>query len=224
MALFSFLDMATFLILAASPGQCTYAQAPMINIRPTTAPVQYDFTKTATQLTALQSDTISPYGLSVDVTTKGLRHDRPFMEYRIEFGTSVDQKYGSFCIWYKDITLDIKLQPKIYIAKEYNVGDCGKFILEHEKKHVRVDREVMNKYAALLGKSIQNAVNLAGAQGPYNYTQAEEVRQSMKLHIDSAIQSVMLLMQGEMNRRQQAIDSLQEYEAGRIVCKGVTTP
>jgi hypothetical protein len=82
----------------------------------------------------------------------------------------------------------------------------------------------MNKYAALLGKSIENAVNLAGAQGPYNVSQAEDVRQSMKLHIDSAIQSVMLLMQGEMNRRQQAIDSLQEYEAGRSICKDVKIP
>lgn len=170
----------------------------------------------------MQSDTISPYGLSVEMVTRGLRHDQPEMEYRIEYGTSTHPKTGSFCIWYKKIDVNIKLAPKIYVAKGFNRGSCGKFILEHEKKHVLVDRQVMNKYSQMMGKSIQNAVNMAGAMGPYKAGRTQEISESMQQHIDSAIQSVLLLMKNEMNQRQQAIDSREEYDAGHLACKNIS--
>lgn len=216
------LETMAMFTLAAAGGQCILPEAPVINIKPTTANIQYDFSKTDAELTAMKSNTISPYGIGVDLVTKGLRHDKPEMSYNIEFGSSQNPKNGTFCVWYKQINVDIKLSPKIFIAKGYNKGKCGQFILEHEKKHVLVDRKVMNKYSKMMGQSIQNAVNLAGAQGPYNYAQINEIRESMQKHIESAINSVLLLMKNEMNQKQQAIDSKEEYDEGAKVCRDLT--
>lgn len=214
----SFLDIATSIILAASPGQCVIPEAPIISVKPVTENIQYDFTKTSAELTAMKSDTISPYGIGVDTVTRGLRHDQPKMNYTIEFGVQNFPKHASFCAYYKKIEINIELSPKIYIAKGYHTGKCGKFILEHEKRHVLVDRQVMNKYARLIGESVQRAVHSAGAQGPHNVGNADSIRDSMNAHIDSAINAVMLPMRNEMNARQQAIDSREEYDAGAKAC------
>lgn len=214
--------MAIFTLAAAPVQQCVLPEAPVINIKPTTANIQYDFSKTDAELTAMKSNTISPYGIGVDLVTKGLRHDKPEMNYNITFGTSQNPKNGTFCVWYKQIDVNIKLAPKIFIAKGYNKGECGQFILDHEKKHVLIDRKVMNKYSKMMGQSIQNAVNLAGAQGPYNLTQINEIRGGMQRHIESAIDSVLLLMKNEMNQQQQAIDSKEEYDEGSKVCRELT--
>lgn len=215
----SALELVSSLILAATPVQCSIPVAPIINIKPVTADIQYDFSKTDQQLTAMKSNTISPYGINADMVTRGLRHDKPTMDYNIQFGSAVHPSSGTFCVWYKQIDINIKLSPKIYIAKGYNKGKCGQFILNHEKKHVLVDRQVMNKYAQMMGKSVQNAVNMAGALGPYNMDKVDSVRDGMSKHIDSALQSVLLLMQNEMNNKQQAIDSKEEYDAGHEACK-----
>ena len=113
---------------------------------------------------------------------------------------------------YNTINVDIQLQPKIYIAKEFNRGRCGREVLEHEKKHVHVDRVVMNKYTKKMGIAIQNAVNNAGVIGPFQSGRTEEFQKIMFDNVKSALTSIELSMQNEMNIEQQKIDSLEEYE------------
>jgi hypothetical protein len=104
------------------------------------------------------------------------------------------------------------LQPKIYIAKEFNIGRCGREVMAHEKKHVHVDRVVMNKYTKQMGLAIQNAVNRAGVIGPFQSGRTEEFQNKMFDNIKSALTSIELSMQNEMNIKQQQIDSHEEYE------------
>lgn len=145
---------AVIQLIASSPA-CAITQAPIININQQTKPIQYDHSKSSAELTAMKSDTISPYGLNVDTATGGLRHDRPQMLARVETNNLYNKETQNFCMSYSTITIGILLQPKIYIAKEFNNGECGKMVLEHEKKHVTTDRWVMNKYTALIGGRLQ---------------------------------------------------------------------
>jgi hypothetical protein len=203
----------------AMPGTCRMTKPPVININPVTAPIQYDRSQTSAQLSAMQSGTISPYGLDVDQATGGLRQDQPMMKYEIKYHILSDPNSGTFCMSYGQIDVDIRLQPKIYIAKEYDSGQCGKEVIEHEKKHVRVDRHVINKYARAMGIAVQKAVNSAGVVGPFPNSQVQSIRADMQSHIDSALNSIKLLMINEMNQYQQQVDSLEEYERVSKFCE-----
>ena len=197
---------------AQKPTTCPISKAPIINVRPQTKAIEYDKTKTSAQLNQLKSNTISPYGLNVDQTTGGLRHDRPTIKMNATFNITQNPQTGSTCMSYNTINVDIQLQPKIYIAKEFNRGRCGREVLEHEKKHVHVDRVVMNKYTKKMGIAIQNAVNNAGVIGPFQSGRTEEFQKRMFDNVKSALTSIELSMQNEMNIEQQKIDSLEEYE------------
>ena len=63
-----------------------------------------------------------------------------------------------------------------------------------------------------MGKAIQHAVDETGVVGPFNISQRQKAQQRMKGNIQKAIDAVKSDMDKEMMRRQQAIDSLEEYE------------
>ncbi|MEM6780925.1 MAG: hypothetical protein AAF569_03590 [Pseudomonadota bacterium] len=222
MAFPSALEIVSSLILASSAGECIQPETTAINVIPTTNQIQYDFSKTDAELTQVETDTVNPYGPGVDLVTKGLRHEKPHMEFKIEFGTQGFARTASFCAWYKQIDVNITLSPKIYIAKGYTKGECGKFILEHEKKHVRVDREVMNKYSRKMGEAILKTVNATGPLGPFELSAKENVRQNMTKHIENVINPIVEEMKAEMRVRQQAVDSKEEYDLGSAICRDLT--
>jgi len=203
----------------ALPMVCQVEKAPKINVRPMTANIRYDKSKTSAELSQLKTSTVSPYGLGVDQTTGGLRHDQPTIETTMRFLIQQDSRSGSICLSYDTINVDIKLQPKIYIAREFNTGRCAREVLAHEKKHVAVDRAVINKYAKKMGTAIQQAVNKAGALGPFPAHRQDEIQAMMQQNISSALNSVTLALTNEMNIRQQEIDSREEYDRVGQYCE-----
>lgn len=204
-------------LLVAANIQCTVPEAPRIYITPRTDPIVYDYSKTSAELGVHQSDTINPYGANVDTSTGGLREDKPQLKMEV-FWKMREYQGGEVCLWYDEVKVDIHLQPKIYIAKEFNKGRCRDAIMTHELKHVQVDRDVMNKYAQLIGQSVQQAVNSMGAVGPYNKHRLDSVQQSMASHIRNAVMQYQLPLQEEMRRRQSQVDSLEEYTAVSKIC------
>lgn len=214
------LAVSGLLVLAGNPVTCTVPQAPVINVVPRTAAIDYDFSQSSDALTKKRTNTISPYAAGADTTTGGLRSDRPKMATKMQWGTQTFPDLGIMCFWYKQIDITIDLSPKISVAKEFDDrGTCREAILEHERKHVKVDREVINKYALAIGKAVQNAVNTAGALGPYKVSDADAVQNKLQAHIQSAVSSQELLLYEEMSRRQNDVDSLDEYTRVSEICR-----
>jgi hypothetical protein len=209
---------AGVLLLAAGPIECSVPKPPVINIIPTTEKVRFDYSKTTAELTAMQSDTVLPYAPNVDVTTGGLRMDRPESWTQIQWGYQEYPQFGAVCLWYDQIDIKIKLAPVVYIAKEFNKSKCRNEILKHELKHVEVDRIVYNDYAQQIGAAVEGAVNSAGALGPYRMEDMDIVRVNIKQHIDNAIASKERNLFETMTKKQQAVDSLEEYERISEVC------
>ena len=214
-------------LLAQSPSQirsaadvrCTVPKAPLIQVLPKTANIRYDHSMTTAQLTAMGSNTVNPYASNLDATTGGLRSDSAKISSNIKMGTQTYPALQVGCIWYDSIEVNIALNPVIYIAKEYQQEPCKSAITEHEVKHVTVDREVMNKYAAEIGRAIQSSVNQAGALGPFNVQEMHQHQDRLIKHIQSAIDSQQLMLEKEMRTRQAQVDSLEEYERVSKICK-----
>lgn len=214
------LEIATagLLTLAAGSVQCAVPKAPVINVVPTTQAIQYDFSKSEVDLTAQKSDTVSPYAPGVDTTTRGLRYDQPEMKMEVSWGY-MQYPGGATCFWYDAVNISVHLKPQIFIAKELNRGKCRDAVIEHEKKHVKVDRAIVNSYVQNIGKSVQDAVNAAGAMGPYNADQVEPMQKKLVEHIRNAISIHELTLHKEMRARQAEIDSLEEYGRVNAICR-----
>lgn len=208
-------------IRTAADVRCQVPKAPVIQILPKTAPIRYDFSKTTQQLTAQGSNTVNPYAASVDSSTGGLRADQPEMKSNIRMGTRTypDLKVG--CLWYDSVIVNINMNPVIYIAQEYQQDPCKAAIMEHELKHVAVDREVMGRYAQEVGKAVQDAVNQAGAMGPFNVNEMNAYQDSYISHVQSAINSQELLLTKQMRQRQGQVDTREEYDRVSKICKDV---
>ncbi len=208
-------------VRSAADVRCKVPKAPIIQVQPKTADIRYDFTQTTEQLTAQGSNTVNPYSAKMDTTTGGLRADSVKMTSNVKMGTLTYPSLGVGCIWYDSVVVSIDLNPIIYIAREYQQEPCKSGILEHETKHVAVDRVVMNKYAVEVGRAVQNAVNQAGAMGPFNLNEMSGHQDRLIDHVKSAIKSQELSLEKEMRRQQAQVDSLEEYERVSKICKDV---
>ncbi len=216
-----FLTIPFLLQLAAAPAvQCSVPKAPVIEIKPTTKKVEFVLSKTSEQLEALKSDTVSPYAPGTDTATGGLRQDTPEIKMEIKWGTMHYTARDVVCLWYDKINVTITLNPKIYIASdgEFRNEKCHAAIKEHELKHVAVDREVVNRYALRLGKAIQEAVNEAGAMGPYNMHEFDAAQGRLVAHIESVMEAQELHLHTEMAKRQAQVDTIEEYERVNAIC------
>lgn len=206
-------------VRSAADVRCNVPKAPAIRVLPQTADIKYDYSKTTEELTAWQSNTVNPYAANLDTSTGGMRADRPEIRSSIKMGTMTYPSLAVGCMWYESVTVDIKMNPVIYIAREFQQEPCRSAIMEHEVKHVRVDREVMNKYAAEIGRAIQSAVNQAGALGPFNVNEMPRHQEAYINHVRSAINSQELMLTKEMRTKQGQVDSLEEYERVSKICK-----
>ena len=219
------LDIATvasLLVLANAPVTCNVPKAPQISVDPVSAPIEYELGLTTEQLSAFKSNTVNPYAPNVDTTTGGLRHDRPRITTEVEWGVAQIAQRQIACMWYETITVKIELSPKIYIAKDFGDSRCHSAIMEHEIKHVEVDRAVINRYAYDIGMSVKAAVDEIGAIGPYNFHELEGVREQLVNHIKTAVDSQKFKLHQEMAREQAKIDSLEEYERVNKICEEST--
>ncbi len=208
-------------VRSAADVRCVVPKAPVIQVLPKSAAIRYDYSQTAEQLTARGSNTVNPYAANVDSTTGGMRVDNARISSHIKMGTQTYPSLKVGCIWYDSITVNISLSPVIYIAKEYQQEPCRSGITEHELKHVSVDREVMNKFSREIGLSVQEAVNQAGAFGPFNAQEMPEHQERLIQHIKSAVDSRQLMLEKEMRTRQGQVDSLEEYKRVSKICHGV---
>ena len=202
--------------------ECVVAEAPSITVKVKTDEIDYDYAKSASELSKMKSDSVSPYAAGADTISGGLREDHPEIRSQIEWNLQYEPRKNIGCMWYDTIAISVQLKPKIYVAKEFYASPaCRDAILQHERRHVEVDRKVMNKYAAAMGKAVQAAVNKAGAVGPFNLDDQEKMKTMSSRHIESALDSQRLLMEKEMRVLQGQVDSLEEYKRVSAFCKDV---
>lgn len=211
-------------MLASSSLTCTLPEPPEITVRPVSNAIVYNYSRSAADLTRVRGDAATPYAPGTDAVSGGLREDSPVITTKMNWGVQSYPQLKQGCMWYDTIDVEIKLSPRIFIAREFNQGVCRDAILEHEKHHVDVDRKVMNKYAIQIGKAIQAAVNKSGVSGPFNTADMEKVKQQSTRRIEAVIEAQEALLLKEMAVLQGQVDSLEEYKRISEICKDVKVP
>lgn len=212
--------MAGALQLASLDIQCRHNIAPKIKVSPQQTAIQYDYSKSKDALGEFEIDTISPYGPQHKTHVGGLMAGEISIEQRVEFTNETYERQGVGCVHIKSVTVKIKIDPTIYIASEFKKGSC-KFnaIMVHEKKHVRVDQKIVNKYANLIGNDLKRTIKNKGVKfGPMRISEIDALQQDIQEALSNALTKRRDQMNEERSWDQQAIDTKEEYDAIAAQC------
>ncbi len=222
--------MAGLLTMAPTPVsaaiECHAKIPPRINVRPTKGRIKYDFTKNKAALNSVDVDTISPYGPRHKTTVSGLMSGSIQLKNNLSFIHETHPYLNKGCLFLKDVNVQIKVDPTIFIASEYPKGGCmHTAILAHEFKHIEADQLIVNKYINLIGKELERVVDVRGStHGPMKKVRMDEVQEDLR----QALNNVVIKMNDRMNRerrkRQQDIDNIEEYEHIGVRCKSMNQP
>lgn len=221
------LTAASLLILAAgNPSVCPEPPMTKINVLPRTKDVKYNFESSMAELQAQEVDTIDPYGFHDVTMTQGFMQGQIKMTPKVKVDYEFISGNKAACLWYKTIDIEIEIDPTIVLAKEIAKDKCMKSaVLEHEMKHVKVDRQIVNKYAQIMGKKVYDALVERGFKvGPIQQEYAQETMNKMHKVVYQIVEHEYQKMAIERTELQRAVDNLKEYESVNALCPNYKAP
>ena len=214
--------MAGYFHLASADIKCQLKTSPRIDISASDTSVHYDHTKYQQQLDRLGTDTKNPYGDNVRTHVGGLMSGEVSVSQNIRIMQETYPTLNTGCLYIDSIKINIHIKPTIYIAREYSKDGCMyKAVMEHEKKHINVDRVIVNKYTNLIIHGLDTALKKVGyAQGPFSAGRMEAEQKRLQEYTQNVVQAYSTQMTEERKTLQQKIDSLEEYERVNRSCRG----
>ena len=198
--------------------ECKVKPPPKITISPSSSHVRYDFRKTKAELNNIDVDTISPYGPQHQTTVSGLMSGALQIEQEVGLINETYTPFNYGCVYINSIDVTIHIDPVIFIAKEHPPGTCmHSAVMAHEKKHVREDQLIINKYVSLVRKALDKKVaTLGSTHGPVDTKDMPALQKQLQTALNQIILDYSDQMSKERRVRQQAIDTIEEYdEVGR---------
>lgn len=199
---------------------CKADRAPRIQVKTSTDQVDWVYTKSERDLNGFKIDTVNPYGKNVITDVGGLMQGGIELKESMRFNTLTHNRLKQICYWYDSIVISLHIRPTIFIASEFPQGTCKHDAIKaHEMKHISTDREIVNKYAKLIGEGVKKEMDRQSIYGPYNESRKAEIEAFMKARLENILKYYSKIMDDERHRRQQAIDNLNEYESVNRACR-----
>lgn len=211
---------------AASRGAvwCKTDQAPTIKVGAETKPIRYDFSKSEKDLNHFKVDTVSPYAKNVITDVGGLMQGGIELSQSIRLNTMTNYGTRETCVIYDSVTVTLKIDPTIFIAREFPRGSCKhNAIMAHEHRHIAIDQEIVNKYARLIADALKADINRAPLAGPVPMVEVARVQKEMQMRQQGVVKTLAAQMDHERSKRQQALDNIQEYEQVNKLCPPTVT-
>jgi hypothetical protein len=212
---------ATHLLLEASSDiiACPVQKSARVDVRWRSEPIKYDNSKTTGELNQRDIDSENPYGVHVSTDVGGLMSGK--MEYKsgIQISTVRYPTSRVSCLWIDKVIVDIVIDPTIHISSDYPKGTCRyNAILEHEHKHVAIDRKVVIDHLDRIRSATANAVTKVGMVGPKADETADDFKKKMTEYVQGAIKGAADAMYADRVKRQKALDNKEEYDRVSAKC------
>lgn len=182
--------------------------------------IEYDFTKSQAQMDAMETDTQNPYDRNVKTHVGGLMKGGISINSQVNVATLTYPRTKEICQWINKMDVNIRIDPKIYIAREHARGTCRhNAILDHEMKHIFIDREIVKKYVPKIRRTLEQAVLKVGIVGPKAKRDEKYYQDQITEYMDNSLESISEKMYAERNVQQQGVDTLEEYERVAKMCR-----
>lgn len=215
------LAMGSLLILAsADPAQCGAIPKTKINILPSAKKTRLVTSGSLKDIQNVEIDTIDPYGLHANTMTQGFMKGKVSVQPSIKIDHKQLPGRELVCVWYEEINVKFHIDPEIHVAQEVYADDCmRKAVVEHENKHITVDRKIVNKYGRIIGNRINSELKRRGfSVGPLEFDAAHTTIEKMQKLIVNIVKEEYANLTEERQMKQQAVDNLEEYERVRNKC------
>lgn len=198
---------------------CNAPTIPKIRIVPKTQAVKYNMKKSLKSLQQPDSN-IPDFGENMQV--RGYMDAKINHKKDVKFSAKALPDGQGTCSWYKSVDVEIMIEPTIVIAKEVARDKCmRKAVIEHEMKHIRTDRQMINEVSHILGKRVfaaMKAKNFVG--GPVPDEKIQDLADQMGGDVYRVINETLEAANKERHKRQSAVDTRAEYSRVTALCKG----
>jgi len=182
--------------------------------------ITYDSSKSQSQLSNMPIDTKSPYSSHVATKVGGLMRGGLEVTTDINISALNSPFYKQSCLWVRDIKINININPTIFIASEYKKGSCMyNAVMQHELKHIQVDRDIANKYQDQLRSMASSVAQKIGIVGPKSTLESKLTHKKIVQYIETHMAMVNDKMYAERRALQQNVDTLEEYERVQAQCR-----
>ncbi len=210
------------LVAAQKSIVCQPIRAPEITVTASSTKMEADHSRSIAELSTPIPGVkrgASPYGDGVPVMTEGLMLGSVKMPGNFSFITQKNAN-GQGCIHIDKVNVRIEINPKIYIAREYVPGTCYyNAIMEHEKKHVAVERFIVDKYTRVIGEVLKKNIDARGyVFGPFPAQHMDIAKNDLSKFLSAVVEPYAKRMEAERERLQSEVDSLAEYERVQRMC------
>ena len=221
MPVFDPLTIGSLLILAsAQSSPCVMPKPTDISAVPSTKEITWDYSKTVADIQGVKMDTVNPYAFSGATFTEGYMNGSIKMTPHVKLAYQTLPEYNAACIWYDSIDIDMQIDPTIVIPKEVHEDSCmGPAVAQHELKHIKVDREMVNKYIAVMGQKVYDGLSDRGfIAGPVPMDQLQPTIARMQDTVNQIVCQEYKRMDLDRIDAQRAVDSVQEYRRVQAMC------
>lgn len=214
--------MAGYFHLASADIKCQLKLTPRIDITASDTSIVHDHTKSQQELDGMGTDTKSPYGKGVRTHVGGLMSGEVGISQKIRIMEETYPTLNAGCLYVDSVSVQINIKPTIYIARDFAKGGCMyNAIMEHEKKHIEVDREIVNRYKTRIRRGLEESFRRIGyGQGPFTKGRLPAEKKRIQEYAQSIVQGYSEQMSEERRRLQQAVDTLEEYNRVNAKCPG----
>lgn len=198
---------------------CPNANAPQIGVEVVTIQPVIDHMQSIAQMKMTQMDTKVPYQMKqLDHASRGgMIEDDIRIDYSVNTSAipgNTAETVNMNCVKYDSVQVRLTLQPKIFIAKDYDEKSCWYHeTYEHEMSHVDMDRVVMEKYKGRLQDGLALAFSgpQDSVQGPVKKGGVEKLKKKMGNDLVNMTNSLLADMVRERMEQQQGVDSVKNY-------------
>lgn len=201
--------------LAQNPPECeSYPNVP-VTVTPVFDVPRHDYSQ---NIPAIQNMAKDLHRSIHESLTLGLTRYDPMLEFKLPM-KGVRFANGLACarvesaevlIGYRNVT--------VYIAREIPPGTCGfKEIMAHEQKHIDVNKQLLQDYAPIIQEKLRAYLKLNGVFREQNSDYAVKL---LKEKLQAIVDELGGEMMADNRRRQQQVDSAQEYQRITLSCNG----
>lgn len=205
---------------------CQTVPLPVIATEIVEAAPDFDVTVPREALSRTPVTTL-PYAAREGVEINGLTESRLYLDHHIKFHNVVNQSTGLGCIAVERVTVTLRAQPKVYIAREFTRDACRyREIYIHEQRHVSTDHALLERYRARIADGMRvsfarpadyASVSVAARYLPIAQRQLEDnVRATLRVLYDEMLR--------ERDHEQRQVDTPEEYQRINTACDEPKAP
>lgn len=209
-------------LLIASPlyaqdyeGCPSYPNVP-ITVNPRFDEPRYDYSANIPAIRALAGGD-SRRGIRESITL-GLTRYEPVLSFRVPIKTRTLPD-GLSCSWVEEVEVTIGYKNVVvYIASEIPQNSCGfEKVLEHEQKHINVNRQILNEYVPKIQDRLASYLKLNGV---FRQTNPDYASKLLDEKLNGILNDTAQQIVSENENRQHQVDTPEEYRRISYSCNG----